>query len=178
MTNAMRPALSLLAAAALVACGNAKPASPPQAAAPPQMSAQAASHDPPKAVSSNVALDADILRACKIEFSNTTDAPKFDFDSTELMPDDLRVLGQVAACLTTGPLKGRSVELIGRADPRGTTEYNMALGGRRAHQVTDYLQQHGVSARLRETSRGALDATGHDESGWRADRRVDLVLGS
>ncbi len=169
-------AIALLSLAA-AACGGAKPASAPAQEATAPQPPPTTSHEP-KPVSSNVAISADILKACNIEFSNTTEAPKFEYDSSDLMPDDLRVLNQVAACLTTGPLKGRSVELIGRADPRGTAEYNLALGGHRAHQVTNYLLQHGVSARLRETSRGALDATGHDESGWRADRRVDLVLGS
>jgi len=166
-------------ALALGACGGAKPASPPpqasQVAAP--TSTDSASHDL-KPVSPNVAISGDILTACKIEFSNSTEAPKFDYDTADLLPDDVRVLSQVATCLTTGPLKGRNVELVGRADPRGSVQYNMALGANRAHQVSTFLQQHGVTARVRETSRGAIDATGHDESGWRTDRRVDLILGS
>ena len=181
MTTRMKFALAL--AAALLGmlapgCGNSKPVSAPaQTQTSAQSPTDSATHEP-KPASSNVAISGDILSACKIEFGNTTEAPKFDYDSTELQPDDLRVLNQVAACLTTGPLKGRNVALVGHADPRGTVQYNMALGANRAHQVTTFLQQHGVNAHLRETSRGALDATGHDESGWRNDRRVDLILGS
>ncbi len=169
---------ALVIAGALVACGNAKSATPP-----PQSTAQttpppsSTTHEEAKPVSTNLAISGDILAACKIEFSNTTEAPKFDYDSADLLPDDVRVLNQVATCLTTGPLKGRNVSLVGRADPRGTTQYNMVLGATRAHQITTFLQQHGVS-NVHETSRGALDATGHDESTWRNDRRVDLVLGS
>ena len=48
------------------------------------------------------------------------EAPKFDFDQNAILPEDRDVLAQVATCLTTGPLKGRSVRLVGRADPRGT----------------------------------------------------------
>jgi peptidoglycan-associated lipoprotein len=161
---------------ACAACGNAKPATQATTEAPPPV---ATAHDTAsKPVSSSVALSGDILSACKIEFSNTTDAPKFDYDSTELQPDDVRVLTQVATCLTTGPLKGRNVELVGHTDPRGSDQYNLALGAKRAHQVTTFLQEHGVSTHMRETSRGAIDATGHDDTGWRTDRRVDLVLGS
>lgn len=139
-----------MAAAALLACGNAKPAVSPSETA----KTDATDHAP-KPVSTNVALSGDILAACKIEFANTEHAPKFEFDSA-----------------------GRSLELIGRADPRGTEQYDLALGEHRAHEVTDFLHQHGVASRIRETSRGALDATGRDEDGWRQDRRVDLILGS
>jgi peptidoglycan-associated lipoprotein len=167
----------ILALGTLIACGNAKPASTPTQTSQTPTPTSDASKREPTPVSTNVALSGDILAACKIEFSNTTEAPKFDYDNAELLPDDIQVLSQVATCLTTGPLKGRNVELIGRADPRGSAQYNMALGAHRAHRVTDFLQQHGV-AHVRETSRGAIDATGHDDSGWRTDRRVDLVLGS
>ena len=54
------------------------------------------------------------------------------------------------------PLKGRSVKLVGRADPRGTQEYNMALGERRSNAVLKYLAALGVGAgQMTETSRGA-----------------------
>ena len=164
----------VLAAAALLACGNSKPPASPIEETKTAPVADATPH----AVSTNVALSADILAQCKIDFSNSTKAPKFEYDSSDLQPDDQQVLEQVSECLTTGPLKGRAVKLIGRADPRGTTEYNMALGEHRAHQVDDFLHQHGVASRIKETSRGALDATGKDDDGWRTDRRVDLILGS
>ena len=87
------------------------------------------------------------------------------------------MLEQLATCMTTGPLKGKNVRLIGRADPRGTEQYNLALGSRRASSVNDYLQHLGVApAQLSQTTRGALDATGTDEGGWANDRRVDLDL--
>jgi peptidoglycan-associated lipoprotein len=171
----MKAALIFAAAAALLACGHAKP---PVTASEQKPEPTVTADPTPKAVSSSVAISGDILAKCKIEFSTQAEAPKFDYDATNLSSDDTRVLDQVATCLTTGPLKGHSVQLVGRADPRGSDQYNMALGANRAHQVTTYLQQKGVSATLRETSRGALDATGRDETTWRNDRRVDLVLGS
>ena len=87
------------------------------------------------------------------------------------------MLDQLATCLTTGALKGKSVSLIGRADPRGTDEYNLGLGSQRAGSVSSYLTRLGVQAnQLGVTTRGSLDATGTDESGWQKDRRVDITL--
>jgi len=112
---------------------------------------------------------------CKIEDTERT--PRFDFDSANLSGTDREVLLQVAHCLTTGPLRGHGVELVGRADPRGELEYNMTLGTSRAAEVDKYLTTLGVNPlQLSTTSRGELDATGTDESGWQRDRRVDMRL--
>jgi peptidoglycan-associated lipoprotein len=125
---------------------------------------------------SNIYLSDALRKACGIAtIESVKEAPKFDFDKDAILSDDRDVLAKVAECLTTGPLKGRSVKLVGRADPRGTAEYNMALGERRSNAVVKYLSGLGVGApQLSETSRGALDATGHDETAWRDDRRVDI----
>lgn len=104
-------------------------------------------------------------------------SPNFDYDSAALAEDDRRMLAQVAKCLTEGALKGRGVTLIGRADPRGEPEYNFTLGGSRADTVHRYMVDLGVGRdRLVATSRGELDATGKDETGWAKDRRVDVEL--
>jgi peptidoglycan-associated lipoprotein len=109
------------------------------------------------------------------EIASQKDAPKFDYDKSAILADDRDVLAQVAQCLTTGPLHGRMVKLVGRADPRGTQEYNMALGERRSSSVMSYLASLGVpSTQMRETSRGSLDATGSDQAAWQVDRRVDV----
>ena len=69
------------------------------------------------------------------------------------------------------------MQLVGHTDPRGTDEYNLGLGTRRAESVRTYLQRLGVPAtRLGPTTRGELDASGSDEAGWQRDRRVDLQL--
>jgi peptidoglycan-associated lipoprotein len=87
------------------------------------------------------------------------------------------MLQKIAKCMTEGALKGRSVSLTGRADQRGETEYNMALGERRASAAQRYLSSLGVkSDRLQSTSRGELDATGTDESSMQEDRRCDIDL--
>ena len=121
----------------------------------------------------DVNLSTDVRQICNIDDSEKS--PKFDFDSTSLSSADREVLQQVAKCLTEGALKGKKVQLVGRADNRGEQEYNMGLGGSRATAAKQYLTTLGIDAgRLSETSRGELDATGKDEEGWRRDRRVDI----
>jgi peptidoglycan-associated lipoprotein len=104
-------------------------------------------------------------------------APSFEYDSAALAEEDRVLLGQVAKCLTEGALKGRNVNLVGRADPRGEPEYNMTLGGSRADTVKRYMVDRGVGReRMLGTSRGEMDATGTSEPGWAHDRRVDVEL--
>jgi peptidoglycan-associated lipoprotein len=95
----------------------------------------------------------------------------FGFNISTLTSDGRNALSKNAACLKK---TGRGIDLVGHADPRGTTEYNMALSDRRAQAVRDYLRQAGIdSTRLKPVPRGNLDATGTDESSWAKDRRVD-----
>ncbi len=122
-----------------------------------------------------VAIDDAILRACNI----SADKAYFPFDSAHLESSDVRPLDAVATCFSSGPLKGRSLKLVGRADPRGDDEYNMVLGQSRAGSVGSALVRDGLSrSRMTLTSRGDLDAKGRDENGWSLDRRVDVLLGS
>lgn len=175
-----RSLLALAVAAAAVGCSHDKPPVAPTPAPPPVAKApEPEPAPPPVTVSPNLTVAGDLARQCSLHFNSTPQAPKFDFDRFELLPEDRDVLDQVATCLSTGPLQGRTVQLVGRADPRGTEEYNMGLGARRASSVREYLQHLGVSAgQLSQTTRGALDATGTDETGWHEDRRVDLKLAS
>ncbi len=134
----------------------------------------ASAHAPNKAP---LMLSEEIVRTCHIHIDTPQDAPKFDFDSSDLSAQDRDVLNQVAKCATDGPLKGMSLMLVGRADPRGEEEYNMVLGGSRAASVRMYLSRLGVDgSRLVATSRGKLDASGTSEDGWRLDRRVDIEV--
>jgi peptidoglycan-associated lipoprotein len=127
-------------------------------------------------VSPGLAISGDIAAACGIKAA-ANPAPNFDYDKEELSPEDKAILDQIATCLMTGALKGKQIALIGRADPRGTEEYNLGLGSRRSQSVSTYLARLGVGApQLAVTTRGALDATGTDETGYAKDRRVDLQL--
>ena len=127
-------------------------------------------------VSPSLAVSPDIAAACGIK-APAGPTPTFDYDKDELTEEDRAVLATLATCLSTGALKGKHVLMIGRADPRGTEEYNLGLGSRRAHSVSQYLVRLGVAqAQLEVTTRGALDATGTDEATWKQDRRVDIQL--
>lgn len=128
-------------------------------------------------VSPNLAVSGDLVQLCGIKAAAAAPNPTFDYDKDELTPDDRSVLDQLATCMTSGALKGKAVALIGRADPRGTEEYNLGLGSRRASSVGSYLERLGVQQpQLAVTTRGALDASGTDEGGWQKDRRVDVQL--
>ena len=129
----------------------------------------------PASAKNDVVVSDELMRACKVELDSVQTAPKFDFDRSDLRGNDRSILDQVARCVTTGPLKGPTLHLVGRADPRGEQEYNMVLGSYRASSVARYLKSLGVGgSQITETSRGKLDATGTDEATWQLDRRVDI----
>lgn len=95
----------------------------------------------------------------------------FDFDEFILTSDSTRQLNEVAACLKT--VTGRKVVLEGHCDPRGTDQYNLALGDNRARSVLKHLVRLGVpESMLRSMSKGKLEAQGSSESGWARDRKV------
>ena len=99
------------------------------------------------------------------------DAVYFGFNLSTLSSDATAALAKNVSCLKKAD---RPVDLVGHADPRGTTEYNMALSDRRAQSVRDYLKRAGIpAARLRPVPRGSMDASGSDDSSWSRDRRVD-----
>jgi peptidoglycan-associated lipoprotein len=175
MRNLIVTASSL---ALLVACGSdpKPPAQPPTAldpapTAPPPPPPPEKEGDVP--TRSSISISEDIRKACGISESEA----HFAYDSANVRPDDRSILTKLAACFNTGPLKGKSMRLVGHADPRGNEEYNMALGGRRADNVKSAIVSAGLeSGRIATTSRGKMDATGTDEAGWEKDRRVDVML--
>jgi outer membrane protein OmpA-like peptidoglycan-associated protein len=179
----MKTTTLALVLATLAACHHDKPVTQPQPP-PPDQPPAAQNTTPPapqvtadQKVSPNIAFGGDLVALCGIKPGPDAPDPKFDYDKDDLTPTDRDVLGQLATCMTTGKLKGKAVSLIGRADPRGTEEYNLGLGSRRASSVGKYLQNLGVGTpQLAVTTRGALDATGTDESSWKNDRRVDVQL--
>lgn len=100
----------------------------------------------------------------------------FAFDSTVIQENDRPAIVANARYLTAHP-RAR-VLLEGHTDPRGSREYNIGLGERRAKAVADVLTSHGVrSAQIRIVSYGAekLASPGHTESDYQQDRRVVLV---
>lgn len=105
----------------------------------------------------------------------TLEAPSFDFDDANLSESGRAVLQRDADCLQRE--RTSRYTLIGRCDPRGSVEYNLALGERRARIVQRYLISLGVLPdRVAVSSEGSEGASGTDEEGWRRDRRVDFRL--
>jgi len=123
----------------------------------------------------NINISDEIKKACGISDAEAF----FAYDSANIREQDKAVLAKLAACFTTGPLKGREMRLVGHADNRGEDDYNMILGQKRADNVKSAIVSAGMTAsKALTTSRGELDSTGSDESSWSKDRRVDIVLGS
>lgn len=100
----------------------------------------------------------------------------FDYDSSDLSSDDLKTLQAHAAYLRQN--SQAKVLLSGHADERGTREYNMALGERRANAVQAFLSSNGArNSQLDTVSYGKEKPIndGHDEAAWAENRRVEIT---
>ena len=101
----------------------------------------------------------------------------FAFEESTLSADAQSALTNSANWLKKNSSYGLLIE--GHCDERGTEQYNLALGDRRANTAKEYLQTLGIDAsRLRTVSYGEerpFDA-GHDESAWAKNRRDHLVI--
>ena len=103
---------------------------------------------------------------------NVGDTVHFDFDQYNVKDSDRTILTRQAAWLAKYPAVRVTVE--GHADERGTREYNLALGARRANAVKEYLVSQGVStARVETVSYGKERpiCTQSDEACWAQNRR-------
>ncbi len=103
-------------------------------------------------------------------------AVHFGFDESTLSSDARQTLAQDWQCLQRSPY--RRVVLTGHTDERGTTEYNLALGARRAEAVKRYLAGLGAEAmKLKTLSYGKERPgdNGHDDAAWARNRRVELI---
>jgi peptidoglycan-associated lipoprotein len=97
----------------------------------------------------------------------------FQLDSSEIDPRDKDALEKSADCLKSN--KALHVTIEGNADERGTEEYNLALGDKRANAVSRYLQALGASSgQLQTVSYGKNnpECTEHDEACWAKNRRA------
>ncbi len=100
----------------------------------------------------------------------------FEYDSSDLKPEAMRALDVHAKDLQAS---GQRVVLEGHADERGTREYNIALGARRAQSVRTFLASRGIEAsRMRTISYGKERpvAVCNDISCWSQNRRAVTVL--
>ncbi|GBE12800.1 outer membrane lipoprotein Omp16 precursor [bacterium BMS3Bbin14] len=101
----------------------------------------------------------------------------FDFDSALIRADQVKRIETNADFLKKNP--ETKIRIEGNCDPRGTRDYNLALGERRALSARKYLVNLGVEAsRMSTVSWGAekLLLYGHDELSWAQNRRDDFVI--
>ncbi|HMO50967.1 MAG TPA: peptidoglycan-associated lipoprotein Pal [Kiritimatiellia bacterium] len=118
-------------------------------------------------------MNPDDLRAVASQFTPVY----FEYDSSQIAGSERATLETIAQYLRSNPNVGLIAE--GHCDERGSNEYNLALGERRAQAVRAYLIGLGIAAdRIKTVSYGEERpaAFGHDESAWRQNRRVEFSL--
>jgi peptidoglycan-associated lipoprotein len=137
--TALRLALIAAAAASMTACASRpKPAGPAPTAAPPPPAAEQPAPGPG-------AVGESVVPGSERDFViNAGDRVYFDFDRFDVRADAQPILDAQAAWLQRYP--SVRVRIEGNCDERGTREYNLALGARRASAVRDYLVAHGVGS--------------------------------
>ena len=177
--------LALVPLVALLGCAHQQKteAKPQAAATPPPQSAPVASTTPTNSCTRDVdcpsgqlCIDgrcgdiASNLNAC------TSVRVHFAFNQSDIDSADRDGLERAARCLKAA--RDLHISIAGNADERGTEEYNMALGDRRAHAVSDYLRSLGASdAQVQTVSYGKERplCSEHDEACWQQNRRADLM---
>jgi peptidoglycan-associated lipoprotein len=183
----MLTAIALIAAT--LACGGkkapvARPMPPPPDPGP-GTTVTTTSPTPPRPVAEPTVVPAEPVAEDAISSSSLDDLNRnsplkpvfFALDSSEIEPDAKAVLDANAAVLKR--YSNWTVTLEGHCDERGTAEYNLALGERRAIAVRAYLVALGISAdRVRTVSYGKefpFDP-GHEEAAWSKNRRAHFVI--
>ena len=175
---AMRPVLSsvtlvaLLLMALFAGCAKEEPP-PPTPEAQPRPAAPALA--PAPAPGLGEAARQQRFQQAMQEFQNQDIS--FDFDQYDLRPDARAILDRKVAFLNeNGSVR---VQIEGHCDERGTSEYNLVLGERRANASKQYVTTAGINtARLSTISYGKerpLDP-GHDEAAWARNRRAHFVI--
>lgn len=99
----------------------------------------------------------------------------FDFNKFDIRGDQKEVANQIAEHLKAAPTV--QVQIQGNTDDRGSTEYNMALGQKRAQALKNYLIANGVQNTIETISYGKERpaVAGNDEEAWSKNRRDDVV---
>ena len=171
----------LATALIMTGCANRKPAADVQVGQNPNQSGSLPSVNT-EGLSEDAALNAQNLAGASakgVTAANKVFLAKrvvhFNYDSSDLSNEDYQTLQGHAQYLVANA--NSKVALTGHTDERGTREYNMALGERRAKAVESFLITNGVAAtQLEAVSYGKempVDA-GHDENAWKENRRVEL----
>ena len=115
-------------------------------------------------------------------FANIMKPIYFDLDKADIRDSEQAKLRTLAEWLNRDTNRSIVFKVEGNCDPRGTAEYNLGLGDRRARAVKDFLVSLGIDPnRIETVSYGSEKATGRDEGqagivgGWANDRRADFV---
>ena len=101
----------------------------------------------------------------------------FDYDKSNIRSDDAGALDQKVAILQANP--NLRIRIHGHCDERGSDEYNLALGNRRAQSAKQYLVSHGIDAGRIDTQSWGEErplVDGHDESAWSQNRRDEFEI--
>jgi len=172
--------LALAAATAFTACAKKAPPAPPP---PPPVAPEAPPPAPPPPPKPEVAPVVDeyarlkAMSAEEIEKSGLLKEVYFEYDKADIREPDRATLAQNADALKRFDFLRITVE--GHCDERGTVEYNLALGERRAKAALDYLVSMGVPAdRLKTVSYGkeVPVCTQSSEDCWQRNRRAHLTV--
>jgi peptidoglycan-associated lipoprotein len=182
------PSGVILIAAAVAACGGPKPQpqttptpAPAQPAGPNTDSIDAARRDSiarAQRIADSLRAEQDRLAAAVAAARNTITAMiYFDFDKSDLTDQDKASLDQKIPILNANA--GLRIRVAGNCDERGSDEYNLALGQRRASAAKRYLTDHGVDgSRVGVISYGKERpvAQGHDEGAWAQNRNDQFEI--
>lgn len=190
-----RPLLAAFAVAAvsLAACGKKAPVAPPPApAAPPPVDTSALRQ---QHIRDSLAAIAAAQRAAEAARQRAADSARaaqavqdamraaltqtihFDYDKSDLRTDAQAILDAKLPILLANP--NLTIRIEGNTDERGSTQYNLALGQRRAAAAKRYLTDHGVAdARIETVSFGEEHpvAQGMNETAWAQNRRDDFTI--
>jgi peptidoglycan-associated lipoprotein len=187
--------LSCFAVAAVAACGGAKPEPPaPQTANADSIAAAERARLDSIAAAQQAEADrrarAEAERRQRVADSlaalgRTTEAVKtilatmihFDYDKAIIRAGDAAVLDQKVAILQANA--ALRVRISGHCDERGSDEYNLALGNRRATAAKQYLVSHGIDPSRVETASYGEERpidSGHDENAWAQNRRDEFEI--
>jgi peptidoglycan-associated lipoprotein len=181
-------AIALIAALSVSACGGKKkpttapppPAAPPPAAPPPPPAPPAPAPAPPSAPAPHTPTEEEAFASRTLEQLNSErvlgDA-LFDLDSQAIRDDAKPALQKDADWMRRW--SSTKVLIEGHADERGSAEYNLALGERRASAVRDYLVNLGITNdRIQVVSKGkeAPVCTDSNEGCWQQNRRGHFVI--
>ena len=140
-------------------------------------SSAASSASSPSSSSAASNADNSALEAARADMMSIGDTVLFGYDSSQLTADAMATLDAQAALLNAK--QSFRVKIEGHADERGTREYNLALGERRASATRDYLVAKGVDgSRIRIVSYGKERpaVVGSNEDAWAMNRRSVTVL--